>query len=165
VAYILADDSASSPAAMRDALQQSLPEYMIPAAFVFVDRLSLTLNGKLDRRALPKPEVPVAGAALTALPVTTVEKSIAAIWEEALELPRVGLHENFFELGGHSLITVRIIAQIRESLGVTLDFGAVFEAPTVAELARRVEQAINPSNAAVDLTMCSNQPEDVVVGT
>lgn len=167
VAYILADDSASSPAAMRDALQRSLPEYMIPAAFVFVDRLSLTLNGKLDRRALPKPEMPVAEALPTALPGSTVEKSIAAIWEEALELPRVGLHENFFELGGHSLITVRIIAQIRESLGVTLDFGAVFEAPTVAELARRVEQAIkdNSSNAAIDLTRCSNQPEDVVVGT
>ena len=70
------------------------------------------------------------------------EKCIAAIWEEALELPRVGLHENFFDLGGHSLITVRIIARIRESLGVTLDLGVVFEAPTVAELSRRVEQAI-----------------------
>jgi len=135
-AYVVGEVNADE---LRAHLKRSLPEWMVPGAFVFLDRLPLTPNGKLDHAALPVPEHASARGGHTA-PRTAVEEVLAGIWADVLALERVGIHENFFELGGHSLLCVLVMARTREVLGVALPLRVMFEAPTVAELAERVEE-------------------------
>ncbi|HST62930.1 MAG TPA: amino acid adenylation domain-containing protein [Longimicrobium sp.] len=123
--------------ALRAALRAALPEYMVPAAFVAVDTIPLTPNGKVDRAALPAPEPGADGPA--ASPRTPVEEVLAGIWAEVLHRGRVGVSDNFFDLGGHSLLATRVLSRVREALDAELSVRALFEAPTVAELAARVE--------------------------
>ncbi|HEX2211053.1 MAG TPA: amino acid adenylation domain-containing protein, partial [Longimicrobium sp.] len=123
--------------ALRAHLRSSLPEYMVPAAFVALERLPVTPNGKLDRRALPAPEY-AAAEAYTA-PRTPTEERLAAIWAEVLRIDRVGIHDSFFALGGHSLLATRAVSRVREAFGVELPLRAVFETPTVAGVAPRVD--------------------------
>jgi amino acid adenylation domain-containing protein len=125
--------------ALREHLRQSLPEYMVPAAFVVLDRLPLTPNGKLDRKALPAPDY-AAEAGEYVAPRTPAEEVLAGIWAEVLRLERVGVTESFFELGGHSLLATRVVSGVREAFGVELPLRALFEGPTVAEMARAVEE-------------------------
>jgi amino acid adenylation domain-containing protein len=125
---------------LRAGLRRTLPEYMVPAAFVFLDALPLTPNGKLDRRALPAPELASAEERYVA-PRTPVEEVLAGIWAEVLRLERVGVEESFFELGGHSLLATRVMSRVREVFGAELPLRALFEGPTVAEMARAVEDA------------------------
>ncbi|HET7463267.1 MAG TPA: amino acid adenylation domain-containing protein, partial [Longimicrobium sp.] len=134
VAYVVGPADAD---ALRAHLRHSLPEHMVPAAFVALERLPLTPNGKPDRRALPAPDL--ASTAGHAAPRTPVEEVIAGIWGEVLRLPRVGVHDPFFEIGGHSLLATRVLARIRDVLGVDPGIRGLFEAPTVAGLAERVE--------------------------
>ena len=95
------------------ALQEKLPDYLVPSAFVMLDELPLTSSGKLNRRALPAPEIPDRNAELTgAAPRTPTEKLLAEIWRDVLGVSQIGIHENFFDLGGHSLLAVRLFAQI-----------------------------------------------------
>ena len=136
VAYVVGDVETD---ALRAHLRRSLPEYMVPAAFVFLDALPLTPNGKLDRKALPAPELASAEERYVA-PRTPVEEVLAGIWAEVLRLERVGVQESFFDLGGHSLLATRVVSRIREVLGVEMPLRALFEGPTVAELAGRVEE-------------------------
>jgi amino acid adenylation domain-containing protein len=135
VAYVAGDADADT---LRAHLRESLPEYMVPTAFVALQALPLNSSGKVDRRALPAPEYAAAADASVA-PRTPVEGVLAGIWAQVLRLERVGVHENFFELGGHSLLATRVTSRIREALQVEPPLRALFEAPTVAGLAERVE--------------------------
>ncbi|HVH13355.1 MAG TPA: condensation domain-containing protein, partial [Longimicrobium sp.] len=136
-AYVVTDTDAAE---LRAHLRRTLPDYMVPAAFVSLDALPLTANGKLDRRALPAPEYASAEEAYVA-PRTQAEEVLAGILAELLRVERVGIRDSFFELGGHSLLGTRVVSRIREALGVELPLRALFEGPTVAELAERVEAA------------------------
>jgi len=124
---------------LREKLQGRLPDYMVPSAFVILDALPLTANGKVDRKALPAPEGrPEIGAYVA--PRTPTEEALASIWCEVLRLDRVGIEDNFFELGGHSLIATRVVARVRDVLGVELALRTLFEAPTVRGLADRLDE-------------------------
>ncbi|HEY0733388.1 MAG TPA: amino acid adenylation domain-containing protein [Herpetosiphonaceae bacterium] len=125
--------------ALRAFVQAELPAYMVPAAFVVLPALPLSPNGKLERRALPAPD-----AAWSTLddsfvaPQSPIEEVLAGIWAGVLRLERVGIHDNFFALGGHSLLATQVISRIREAFQVELPLRALFEAPTVAQLAERI---------------------------
>ena len=141
VAYLVGRDEAVADAGeLRRKLQQSLPDYMVPAAFVTLDRLPLTPNGKLDRTALPAPEWS-AGADYVA-PRTPLETILAGLFAELLGSNRVGIYDNFFEAGGHSLLAMRLVSHVRAALGVSLPVRTIFMSPTVAELAIHTEQAL-----------------------
>ncbi|RKG86299.1 hypothetical protein D7V97_43360, partial [Corallococcus sp. CA053C] len=139
VAYVVTE-GALDVAALRAHLKQHLPEYMVPAAFVPLEALPLTSNGKVDRKALPVPEASSRTHAYEA-PVTPLEEKLAGLWSEVLRVPTVGRTDNFFELGGHSLLATQLVARVRAALDVELPLRALFEAPTVAALAERLQQA------------------------
>jgi aspartate racemase len=128
---------------LRGFVRTRLPEYMVPAAFVVLDRLPLTANGKVDRRALPAPDA-AAPARAFAGPRDELERRLARIWEENLSVGPVGLRDSFFDLGGHSLLAVRLFARLRNELGVTLPLATLFHAPTVEDLAALIRQRTPP---------------------
>ncbi|HEU0077037.1 MAG TPA: phosphopantetheine-binding protein [Longimicrobiaceae bacterium] len=132
VAYVV---GAAEADALRAHAGRSLPDYMVPGAFVSLDALPLTPNGKLDRKALPAPEY-AAGAGRYVAPRTPTEEVLAGIWAEVLRLERVGVAESFFELGGHSLLATRVVSRVRELFAVELPLRALFEHRTVEKLAR-----------------------------
>ncbi|HEY4974618.1 MAG TPA: condensation domain-containing protein, partial [Steroidobacteraceae bacterium] len=138
VAYVVgAPDREVDTALLRDALGARLPDYMVPQAFVVLDALPLTPNGKLDRRALPAPDLT---PAVLRLPRTPQEEVLCGLFADVLGLGRVGIDDNFFALGGHSLLATRLISRIRTSLDVEIAIRALFEAPSVAELAKRLHE-------------------------
>nr|WP_253903091.1 non-ribosomal peptide synthetase [Corallococcus exiguus] len=138
VAYVVADTQDVS--ALRESLKQRLPEYMVPSAFVFLDALPLTPNGKVDRKALPIPDASASNSDYVA-PRTPTEELLASLWAEVLLLPRVGAQDHFFELGGHSLLATQLVARVRAAFSVELPLRSVFEAPILADLARRIDDA------------------------
>ncbi len=131
--------AALEPAALREHLRERLPEFMLPADFVLLPALPRTPNGKLDRKALPAPERP-AGEPGQAAYGTAVEELLAGLWADLLDVERPGPEDNFFARGGHSLLAVRLLARVRDLLGAELPLTAVFEAPTLAGLAARIER-------------------------
>ncbi|MFL6196328.1 MAG: amino acid adenylation domain-containing protein, partial [Thermoanaerobaculia bacterium] len=139
VGYAVAD-AMPSTAELRESLRRSLPEYMIPSAFVALEAFPLTPSGKVDRKALPAPEAGVVGEGYVE-PLGPVEELLAVIWAEVLRVERVGGRDNFFDLGGHSLLATQVVSRVRQALGVELPLQRLFENPTVAELARAVEAA------------------------
>ncbi|HWS56473.1 MAG TPA: amino acid adenylation domain-containing protein, partial [Pyrinomonadaceae bacterium] len=142
VAYVIAREGAEAFAAdeLREHLRRVLPEHMIPSAFVSLEQLPLTPNGKVDRKALPEPEFEAAAGHVA--PRTPTEELLAGIWAEVLGVERVSVGDNFFELGGHSLLATRLASRVRELFKVELPLRALFEHPTVGELAGRVEEAL-----------------------
>ncbi|NWF67708.1 MAG: amino acid adenylation domain-containing protein [Chloroflexi bacterium] len=141
VAYLVAEKPPHSND-LRAYLRERLPEYMLPAAFIFLADIPLTSNGKVDRKALPAPERSAAELEESYIaPRSPTEKVIAEIWQEVLGLPRVGVYDNFFELGGHSLIAVRVFAQIEKRFDKRLPLASLFRAPTVEALASLVTVA------------------------
>ncbi len=142
VAYVVGHTgSAVDAGELRAHLKRSLPDYMVPAAIVLLDALPLTANRKVDRRALQAPEDDALIRGEYAAPRTPTEEVLASIWCEVLKLERVGVHDNFFELGGHSLLAMRLTARIRDAFRVELPLRALFEAPTIGDLAVRMEAA------------------------
>ncbi|MEG4422578.1 MULTISPECIES: amino acid adenylation domain-containing protein [unclassified Microcoleus] len=121
-------------------LAEKLPEYMVPSAFVVLESLPVTPNGKVDRLALPAPQ-PIklewAGGYVAAQ--TSIEEVLVKIWAEVLGIKRVGIRDNFFELGGHSLLATQLVSRVRDAFGVELPLRRVFEAPTIGELSKIVE--------------------------
>ncbi|MEU8599322.1 condensation domain-containing protein, partial [Streptomyces globisporus] len=142
VAYVVpAPGTEFDAAALRTALGRDLPEYMVPAYFVAIDQLPLTVNGKLDDKALPAPQpgaVRAAGQTYTA-PRTGLERQMAAIWGEVLRVPSVGVHDSFFDLGGHSLRAINLAGHLREA-GLDVSVRDLFEHRTVARLAERLAE-------------------------
>ncbi|HEU0053621.1 MAG TPA: amino acid adenylation domain-containing protein, partial [Longimicrobium sp.] len=136
VAYVAGDETASGDA-LRAHLGETLPAYMVPAAYVRMERWPLTSNGKLDRKALPAPEGDAFAVRAYQAPVGEVETAMAEIWAEVLGVERVGRDDGFFELGGHSLLAVTLIARMRER-GLHADVRALFATPTLAALAAAV---------------------------
>ena len=140
VGYVVAaPEGAPAAASLRAHVAASLPDYMVPSAYVALERLPLTPNGKLDRRALPAPEV--RGRGERREPRTPQEEILCALFAEVLRLAGVGIADNFFELGGHSLLATRLISRIRASLDVEISIRSLFEAPTVEALAARLGEA------------------------
>jgi amino acid adenylation domain-containing protein len=137
VAYLVsARGSAPSAADLRAYLKQTLTDVMIPSAFVAMDALPLTTNGKIDRRALPKPEVDLAGSRATQPPRGPVEARLAGIWEQILGVKNIGRRDNFFELGGHSMLAVKMVAEVEKDFGKKVALALLFENQTLEQLAR-----------------------------
>jgi amino acid adenylation domain-containing protein len=122
-------------ATLRTYLAERLPEYMVPAAYVRLERMPLTPNGKLDRRALPELERDAYAHGKYEEPQGEIESKLAKIWEKLLGVPQVGLHDNFFELGGHSLLIMQLMVEVRRLFGINISLRDVFMSPTLAELA------------------------------
>ncbi|MFE5517690.1 amino acid adenylation domain-containing protein [Streptomyces virginiae] len=136
-------ERADSTTELREHLGRTLPAYMLPNVFVALDRLPLTLNGKVDRRALPAPEAvrPDLGGAFEAAG-TPVEKALAEIWADVLSVDRVGLDDDFFDLGGHSMLATQVVARSKEQFGVAMTLRIFFDLPTVRELAAALEELL-----------------------
>ncbi|HSF42699.1 MAG TPA: non-ribosomal peptide synthase/polyketide synthase [Thermoanaerobaculia bacterium] len=148
------------PAALRSYLLDRLPDYMVPSAFVWLDRLPLTPHGKIDRRALPSPEERAGSAGVVEGPRNTIEELLCGIWSEVLKLGRVGRRESFFELGGHSLLATQVASRVRATFGVEIPLRALFEGPTIEALALRIEELLGkPAAAAVPAIEPVARPE------
>ncbi|MFC4517286.1 amino acid adenylation domain-containing protein [Streptomyces ehimensis] len=129
-----------SPVELRGLVQGSLPEYMVPAAFVRVPSFPLTVNGKVDRSALPVPEREDLAVSEGVEPVSEVERSVAEVWRRVLGVDRIGLHDNFFSLGGQSLLATEAVARLNDTFGIDLSLPMIFQEPTVAGLAALIEE-------------------------
>ncbi|MBZ4377474.1 non-ribosomal peptide synthetase, partial [Corallococcus sp. AS-1-6] len=137
VAYVTARDGHSLDSeALKVHLRQQLPEYMVPSALLVLDALPLNSNGKVDRKALPEPDAHAVEARDFVAPRDALEMQLARIWEDVLGVRSVGVRSSFFELGGHSLLAVRMLASIRERLGLSLPLSVLFQQPTVEQLAQ-----------------------------
>ncbi|MBV9107846.1 MAG: amino acid adenylation domain-containing protein, partial [Gemmatimonadetes bacterium] len=136
---------------VRAALGRTLPAPLVPAAFVRLDALPLAPNGKVDRRALPAPDLASAEDRYLA-PRTPAEEVLAGIWAEVLGVERVGAADSFFELGGHSLLATRVAARVRDAFGVDLPVRALFDAPTVIALAARIDALRGGDDALPPIT-------------
>jgi amino acid adenylation domain-containing protein len=139
--------AAQPQAALRDWLKARLPDYMVPASFTLLEAFPLTPNGKLDRKALPEPEADRLVAGEQQAPRDYIELALTQLWEAVLDVRPIGVHASFFELGGHSLLAVKLMAGIERTLGRRLPLAALFEAPTIAELARRLADGASPRAA------------------
>jgi amino acid adenylation domain-containing protein len=141
VGYVVPESGELDFAALRAYTRTRLPEYMVPATFVKLDSLPLTANGKLDREALPEPDFDQASASRA--PETALQRALCGIFSSVLEVPEVGIDDSFFDLGGQSLQAMRLLNRIRTEIGVDLLVNALFDAPTVAELAAFVDAKQN----------------------
>src|SRR5581483_11416431 len=126
---------------LRAHLKERLPEYMVPAAYVILEQIPVTQNGKVDRNRLPPPDEHAFSAREYEAPQGSVEECLGQIWMELLEVPRVGRHDNFFELGGHSLLAVQLVSRIRQLLNREATLIQVFQCPDLAGLAHSVSES------------------------
>lgn len=137
VGYVVPESGDVDMGALRAHVRQTLPDYMVPAAFVQLGSLPLTSNGKLDRKAMPQPDFEAASAYRA--PETPVQEALCAIFSSVLEVPKVGIDDSFFDLGGQSLQAMRLLSRIRAELSVDLLINVLFDVPTVAGLADHID--------------------------
>ncbi|HZI10632.1 MAG TPA: amino acid adenylation domain-containing protein, partial [Myxococcus sp.] len=140
VAWFTTQAEAPDATALRAFLKQRLPEYMVPSALVPLEAFPLTSNGKVDRKALPAPDAALLTATYEA-PATLIEEQLASLWAQVLRVERVGRQDDFFALGGHSLLATQVVSRVRKAFDVELPLRALFEAPTLAALALRIQDA------------------------
>jgi acyl carrier protein len=153
VAYVVPRQGCDlSPAELRSFLREKLPEYMVPAHVVMLQALPLTPNGKVDRQALPAPRrrSPELGEEF-APPHTRIEEVLASIWCQILGVDTLGTNENFFEAGGHSLLATQLVSRIRDAFQVELPLRTIFESPTIAELATKIEALFPDPSPGADI--------------
>jgi len=167
VAYVVAAAAESVPSTgvLRAFLQEKLPNYMIPSVFVSMEALPLIANRKVNRRALPAPELERSRLETKFVaPRTQVEKVLAKIWCEVLGLERVGIHDNFLELGGHSLLATRVVSWIRQEFHIDLKLRDFFKILTIAELTKRIEGLlwINAGRPGADEAELQDREEGIV---
>jgi acyl carrier protein len=153
VAYLVADAAgANATTALRGALSLKLPDYMVPSAFVFLPGLPLTNNGKIDRKALlklPPPSVTTSSAPHAGnQPESEIERVIAIIWQEALNVPSIGANDNFFDLGAHSLTVAEVHSRLQGKLGREIPLVDLFQFSTVSSLASHLAGIQSPSRVA-----------------
>lgn len=156
----IGDASASMSRTLKDHLSHSLPEYMVPSAFVLVEQIPLTINGKVDKRALPPPDDDCVVKEAYVAPCTPVQQTLCRLVADVLGLDSVGLKDGFFELGGHSLLAVRLAMRVKNELGRDLPLKALLTGATVEEIAASLDQ--NPVN--VDHEEIESTPHSVPVG-
>lgn len=135
VAYVVGNETEEQ---CRLQLGERLPDYMVPAHFVFMEAFPLTNNGKVDRKELPQPHVSIIAKAK---PTTRTEETICTFFENILNLNSVGIDENFFQLGGHSLLATELLLALRKTFAIDLSISVIFNQPTVKELAQAVDKA------------------------
>ncbi|MES2295469.1 MAG: amino acid adenylation domain-containing protein [Pseudomonadota bacterium] len=151
VAYVVAHAPVDGEA-LRGALLQNLPDYMVPAHFVMLDELPLSANGKVERKLLPAPDMR-RGASEYEAPASATEQALAAMWADVLTVERVGLHDNFFSLGGHSLLATQLVSRVRAGFSVEMPLRALFEAPTLHSFAQQVDALRHGPSQAFDRTI------------
>ena len=145
---------------LREHLKARLPDYMVPAAFVFMQVFPLTPNGKLDRRALPAPDLGILTRAQYESPEGHIEQLLAALWQGLLQIDQVGRDDNFFELGGHSLLAIRVLQKTNSSFGCVLRVVDLYQSPTIRQLAARIG-GLNNEEEFVDLSREATLPADI----
>ena len=148
VAYVESAAERFASEDLRRHIRAALPDYMIPEAFVRLDALPLSPNGKVDRKALPEPELDASMSSWRIAPRNPTEETIAQIWMDLLNVPQVGTNDNFFDLGGHSLLAARIVSRIRSIFAIELPLRASLEAFNLADLAARVDEVRGRSSAS-----------------
>ncbi|MBO3462193.1 non-ribosomal peptide synthetase [Aetokthonos hydrillicola Thurmond2011] len=140
VAYVVSNSKSDAISTeLRSFLKQTLPEYMIPSAFVSLEKIPLTPNGKLDRRTLPAPDFHQSLTVSYVPPQTPTQEVLAHLWAQVLGMEKVGIHNNFFELGGHSLLATQLISRLQTEFCIQLSLRRLFESPTIAELSETIE--------------------------
>jgi amino acid adenylation domain-containing protein len=140
VAYLLTrPGDVPSTKDLRAFLRERLPEYMIPARFVYLDLLPITPNGKVDRQSLPPPSRETSGRDADAVPRTETQTAVATIWSELLKVDGIGIHDDFFDMGGDSMTAIVLMVRVSSTFGVDLELAVLFERPTIAELSEAID--------------------------
>ncbi|MFO0700819.1 MAG: amino acid adenylation domain-containing protein [Nitrospira sp.] len=175
VAYVVCQEgSVPSQTELRTFLRSEIPEYMVPSRFVFLNAMPLTANNKVDRKALPSPASSFSDEQGHSNPRDQVEIQLAALWQQVLDVPKVGIHDNFFDLGGHSLKAARLFYFLEQVYGRRLPLAMLFQAPTIAELASVLSRdhwtppwqslvAIQPNGTGVPIFMVPGVAGNVLV--
>jgi len=148
VGYVVLDGrNASSPDQLRKFLKLSIPEYMVPSLILVLDALPLTPSGKIDRKALPTPDLNLISRVPFAAPATEIERRLVRIWEKVLRATAIGINDNFFDLGGHSILALRMMVEIHNHFGHKLPLTALFQHGTIKELAATLESSFSQSSS------------------
>jgi amino acid adenylation domain-containing protein len=146
------EETTSIEEELRNQLQQTLPNYMVPAYFITLNQLPLTPNGKIDRKALPEPETPAPGSRITA-PQNPTQEKLTLIWGEILSMPssRISIDSDFFEMGGHSLKALQVLNAIQKEFSIKMDFQDIFQYPTIAELSNLIRKSRNADHDEIEI--------------
>ncbi|MBO0755433.1 MAG: hypothetical protein J2P54_06200, partial [Bradyrhizobiaceae bacterium] len=160
VGYVIAsEENAPSIDDLRAFLKERLPEYMVPARFVFLDTLPLTVNGKVDRNALPAPSTKLSSIGKGGMPQTETEKIAAALWSELLHVDGIGLDDDFFDLGGDSITAVALVTRLRAAFGCEPGLAVLFERPTIAGISQVIDMLALTSRGPALTAESANREE------